>query len=97
MADLTPEQKLALIRENLQEIIDVEIIQDVLKTRDLKVYFGKHCLWNIAQQGNLQLTRLLVPGTATTGRPHCGYFVPALKSTCYHTIRIRAERSFEAN
>ena len=40
MADLTPEQKLALIRENLQEIIDVEIIEEVLKTRDLKVYFG---------------------------------------------------------
>ncbi|EON98767.1 putative tyrosyl-trna synthetase protein [Phaeoacremonium minimum UCRPA7] len=39
MADLTPEQKLALIRENLQEIIDVEIIEEVLKTRDLKVYF----------------------------------------------------------
>ena len=40
MADLTPEKKLALIRENLQEIIDVEIIEEVLKTRDLKVYFG---------------------------------------------------------
>ena len=40
MADFTPEKKLAMIRENLQEIIDVEIIEEVLKTRDLKVYFG---------------------------------------------------------
>lgn len=51
-------EKLALIKENLAEVLNVELIESVLaEGRNLKVYWG----------------------TATTGRPHCGYFVPALK------------------
>ncbi|KAF2499299.1 tyrosine tRNA ligase [Lophium mytilinum] len=52
------EEKKALIESNLQEVLNPEIIDAVLKEgRPLKIYWG----------------------TATTGRPHCGYFVPCLK------------------
>jgi Tyrosyl-tRNA synthetase len=52
---LTKEEQLALINENLAEVLNPEIIEDVLnKGETLKIYWG----------------------TATTGAPHCGYFVP---------------------
>lgn len=60
MADtMSAEAKLALINENLQEVLNPEIMDEVVKKgeRPLKIYWG----------------------TATTGRPHCGYFVPMLK------------------
>ncbi|KAI9929140.1 hypothetical protein ASPWEDRAFT_36890 [Aspergillus wentii DTO 134E9] len=51
-------QRLALIKENLAEILNPEVIEAALaEGRSPKIYWG----------------------TATTGRPHCGYFVPALK------------------
>ncbi|KAI9890574.1 MAG: hypothetical protein M1814_003772 [Vezdaea aestivalis] len=58
-ASMTPQEKLDLIRENLQEVMKPEIIEDVVvkQNRSLVVYWG----------------------TATTGRPHCAYFVPILK------------------
>lgn len=48
-----------LIKSNLQEVLNPEIIEDVLREgkRPLSIYWG----------------------TATTGKPHCGYFVPMLK------------------
>lgn len=51
--------KFKLITSNLQEVLNPEIIEEVLKKneRPLKIYWG----------------------TATTGKPHCGYFVPMLK------------------
>jgi len=54
MTTLSPQEKLALVKENLQEVINPEIIEDIIlkQQRDLIVYFG----------------------TATTGKPHCGYF-----------------------
>ena len=57
--DLDPQEKLALIHENLQEVLKPEIIEDIVvkQNRPLKVYWG----------------------TATTGRPHCGYFVCVVK------------------
>ncbi|KAI4202721.1 MAG: hypothetical protein LQ350_002387 [Teloschistes chrysophthalmus] len=60
MADsLSPQEKLALIYENLQEKLKEDIIEDVIlkQQRSLKIYWG----------------------TATTGKPHCGYFVPMVK------------------
>lgn len=56
---MTPEESIALIKKNLQEVLNPEIIDDVIlkQKRPLVVYWG----------------------TATTGRPHCGYFVPMLK------------------
>ncbi|KAL9578828.1 MAG: hypothetical protein Q9212_005469 [Teloschistes hypoglaucus] len=60
MADsLSPQEKLALIYENLQERLKEDIIEDVVlkQQRSLKIYWG----------------------TATTGKPHCGYFVPMVK------------------
>ncbi|KAI9792748.1 MAG: hypothetical protein M1833_001029 [Piccolia ochrophora] len=60
MADsLNAQQKVALIKENLQEVLKPEILEDVIckENRPLAIYWG----------------------TATTGRPHCGYFVPMLK------------------
>ncbi|KAJ5676506.1 tyrosyl-tRNA synthetase [Penicillium maclennaniae] len=55
---LTKEEQLALINENLAEVLNPEIIEDVLnKGETLKIYWG----------------------TATTGAPHCGYFVPIMK------------------
>ncbi|KAI9846853.1 MAG: hypothetical protein M1837_003465 [Sclerophora amabilis] len=58
-SSLSPQQKIALIKENLQEVLKPEILEDVIvkQNRPLVVYWG----------------------TATTGRPHCGYFVPMLK------------------
>ncbi|KAF2753723.1 tyrosyl-tRNA synthetase [Pseudovirgaria hyperparasitica] len=55
----TYEGRLALIKENLQEVLNEEIIEDVMvkQNRALEIYWG----------------------TATTGRPHCGYFVPIMK------------------
>ena len=53
----TAEQKYELITSNLQEVIRGDIIQKILPSRPLKIYWG----------------------TATTGRPHAAYFVPAIK------------------
>ncbi|RDW85106.1 tyrosine--tRNA ligase-1 [Coleophoma cylindrospora] len=56
---LSPEDSVALIKANLAEVLNPEIIDNVVlkEKRPLKVYWG----------------------TATTGRPHCGYFVPLMK------------------
>jgi tyrosyl-tRNA synthetase len=56
---LSPEDSIALIKANLAEVLNPEIIDDIIlkEQRPLKVYWG----------------------TATTGRPHCGYFVPMMK------------------
>ncbi|KAF2795466.1 tyrosyl-tRNA synthetase [Melanomma pulvis-pyrius CBS 109.77] len=52
------DEQLALIKVNLQEVLNPEIMEAALKKDEpLKIYWG----------------------TATTGRPHCGYFVPVLK------------------
>lgn len=58
-AQLSPQESIALIKANLAEVLNPEIIDDVIlnQKRPLKVYWG----------------------TATTGRPHCGYFVPLMK------------------
>lgn len=57
--ELSPQEKLALIKVNLQEVLHEEILEDVVvkQQRPLVIYWG----------------------TATTGRPHCGYFVPIMK------------------
>ncbi|KAH7013368.1 tyrosyl-tRNA synthetase [Ilyonectria destructans] len=58
MTTMEPAERLALIRENLAEILNPEIIEKILNEGgNPKIYWG----------------------TATTGRPHCGYFVPAIK------------------
>ena len=56
---MTPEESVALIKSNLTEVLNPEIIDEVVlnEKRPLRLYWG----------------------TATTGRPHCGYFVPMLK------------------
>jgi tyrosyl-tRNA synthetase len=58
-SEQSPQDSIALIKANLAEVLNPEIIDDVILTqkRPLKVYWG----------------------TATTGRPHCGYFVPMMK------------------
>ncbi|KAK8862278.1 tyrosyl-tRNA synthetase [Apiospora arundinis] len=54
--------RLALIKENLAEVLDEPIIENILaEGRNPRIYWG----------------------TATTGRPHCGYFVPAVKIAQY--------------
>ena len=57
--DLSPEQKVSLIKKQLQEVLHEDILEDVVlkQKRPLVIYWG----------------------TATTGRPHCGYFVPMMK------------------
>ncbi|KAG7286315.1 hypothetical protein NEMBOFW57_008624 [Staphylotrichum longicolle] len=58
MAAADSDKRLALIRENLAEVLNEEIIKKILdEGQHPKIYWG----------------------TATTGRPHCGYFVPAIK------------------
>ncbi|OBT44456.1 tyrosyl-tRNA synthetase [Pseudogymnoascus sp. WSF 3629] len=56
---MDPAASIALIKSNLAEVLNPELIDDVILTqkRPLKVYWG----------------------TATTGRPHCAYFVPIIK------------------
>jgi tyrosyl-tRNA synthetase len=56
---MTPEESIALIKANLAEVLNPEIIDNVIlnEKRPLRVYWG----------------------TATTGKPHCGYFVPMVK------------------
>ncbi|CAM1507915.1 Fc.00g047630.m01.CDS01 [Cosmosporella sp. VM-42] len=59
---LPAEERLALIHENLAEVLNPEIIEKILTDGgNPKIYWG----------------------TATTGRPHCGYFVPAIKIAQY--------------
>jgi hypothetical protein len=49
---MSEEEKMALIKVNLAEVLNPEIMDEALKKQGhLKVYWG----------------------TATTGRPHCGY------------------------
>lgn len=57
--DLTAQEKIALIKDQLQEVLHEDIIENVIlkEQRPLVIYWG----------------------TATTGRPHCGYFVPMMK------------------
>ncbi|KAM6522632.1 Tyrosine--tRNA ligase cytoplasmic [Fusarium falciforme] len=58
MTALSIEERLGLIRENLAEVLNPEIIESIMaEGRHPKIYWG----------------------TATTGRPHCGYLVPAMK------------------
>ncbi|KAF5236444.1 hypothetical protein FAUST_6594 [Fusarium austroamericanum] len=56
---MTPEESLHLIKANLAEILNPDIIDNVVlnEKRPLEIYWG----------------------TATTGKPHCGYFVPMVK------------------
>ena len=55
--NMTPKQKYDLIVGQLQEVVDQDKILEILKERDLNIYWG----------------------TAPTGKPHLGYFVPMLK------------------
>lgn len=62
MSGQSTEERLALIKENLAEVLNPEIIESILaEGKNPKIYWG----------------------TATTGRPHCGYFVPAVKIAQY--------------
>ncbi|KAF4960827.1 hypothetical protein FGADI_660 [Fusarium gaditjirri] len=56
---MTPEETVALIKANLAEVLNPQIIDNVIlkENRPLRVYWG----------------------TAPTGKPHCGYFVPMVK------------------
>ncbi|KAH8754128.1 hypothetical protein F5883DRAFT_187188 [Diaporthe sp. PMI_573] len=59
MAKMPAEERIALIKENLAETLDFDVIEKIINDgKDPKIYWG----------------------TATTGRPHCGYFVPAIKN-----------------
>ncbi|KAJ4250614.1 Tyrosine--tRNA ligase cytoplasmic [Fusarium torreyae] len=62
MSNLPAEERLSLIRENLAEVLNPEILDQIIaEGRNPKIYWG----------------------TATTGRPHCGYLVPAVKIAQY--------------
>ncbi|KAH6964543.1 tRNA synthetases class I-domain-containing protein [Fusarium avenaceum] len=56
---MTPKESIALIKDNMAEVLHPDIIDDVIlkDKRPLRVYWG----------------------TATTGKPHCGYLVPIVK------------------
>ncbi len=57
--NLPPEEKIALIKSLLQEVLHEDILEQVIlkEKRPLVIYWG----------------------TATTGKPHCGYFPPMVK------------------
>lgn len=54
---MNSEKKFELITRDLQEVVGEDKLKEILKERDIKVYWG----------------------TAPTGRPHLGYFVPMFK------------------
>ncbi|RBQ69336.1 hypothetical protein FVER14953_04356 [Fusarium verticillioides] len=56
---MSPDESITLIKANLAEVLNPEIIDNVIlkEDRPLRVYWG----------------------TAPTGKPHCGYFVPMVK------------------
>lgn len=73
---LTVDEKIKLIERGLQEQLNPEIIHDVLKKNERSpvIYWGKSPVQCFQTLPNASFV-----GTATTGRPHCGYFVPLLK------------------
>ncbi|KAJ4418400.1 Tyrosine--tRNA ligase cytoplasmic [Gnomoniopsis sp. IMI 355080] len=82
MTQMAAEERIALIKENLAEVLDFDIVEKIINEgKDPKVYWG----------------------TATTGRPHCGYFVPAIKlaqllrSGCELTILLADVHGFLDN
>ncbi|KAJ1861832.1 Tyrosine--tRNA ligase cytoplasmic [Coemansia sp. RSA 2703] len=78
---LTPEQKLALIKRNLQEVLGEADLVKILAERDISLYWG----------------------TAPTGRPHVGYFVPMtkiadyLRAGCHVTVLLADLHAFLDN
>ena len=42
---MTIDEKLDLIRRNLQEIVDDDKIQQIVEKRDLKIYWGMGKVW----------------------------------------------------
>ena len=74
---MTPDEKIALITKNLQEVLRPNIIEDVIKkeNRPLKIYWGV----SVSRICRTVPSLIKYPGTATTGRPHCAYFVPIVK------------------
>jgi tyrosyl-tRNA synthetase len=82
MTTLEAPQRLSLIRENLAEILNPEIIEKIVNDGgNPKVYWGESEPHATVKRGSYDelLTCCELQGTATTGRPHCGYFVPAIK------------------
>lgn len=81
----TPEEKVALICEGLQEVLRKDILEDVIikQNRPLKVYWG--AFYYILFESLAKVWT----GTAPTGRPHCGYFVPMTKLA--HFLRAGCE------
>lgn len=82
MANLGIPERLELIKENLVEVLNVDIIEDVLASgRNPKIYWGMCHLFFLVILSYLKILiiSLNLTGTAATGRPHCGYFVPAIK------------------
>lgn len=82
MATKSNEERLALIRENLAELLNPEIIEAALaEGREPRIYWG----------------------TATTGRPHCGYFPSAIKiaqllsAGCHVTVLLADIHGFLDN
>ena len=57
MAATTVDEKFSLIQRNLQEVLGSDRLKNILKERDVNIYWG----------------------TAPTGKPHIGYFVPLSK------------------
>jgi len=78
---MNPDEKFNLITRNLQEVVGDDELKELLKKRDLKVYWG----------------------TAPTGKPHVGYFVPFFKirdflnAGCHVTILIADIHAFLDN
>lgn len=77
MTTLEVSEKLALIKENLAEVLNPEIIESVLtEGRNLKIYWGKYAqlFTSLTELPQMLTIRYISLGTAITGRPHCGYF-----------------------
>jgi tyrosyl-tRNA synthetase len=90
MTDIEAKTRFSLIKENLAEILNPEIIENILaEGRHPKIYWGESLAqspWTKSRDEDKSVRRLLTSvllGTATTGRPHCGYFVCAIKIAQY--------------
>jgi hypothetical protein len=64
MAELTPQEKIALIKQNLQEVLKEDILEDIIikQNRPLVIYLGKY---SITHSRGTQSTTVLSPSNLT--------------------------------
>ncbi|KAI0551152.1 tyrosyl-tRNA synthetase [Xylaria curta] len=81
MPSTNPSERLALIKENLAEFLNPEIIEAIVNEgRNPRIYWGTatvcHAFATLLKKNGQPIAN---PSTRQTGRPHAGYLVPGVK------------------